>query len=235
MFLEKENVFFLFLSRTSFILINIRLLVDDFFSGSASSAHKDQLGNRLYTDWVKAGLSLKYFKEGIDVFVDTRLQLQQENLLNVLKRELNCSSVHCDECSLQNLLPHKPRSCDRGRLCLCYTHHTRRPCPNKICGRLYDLIILQHRYQSPSWQNTDVSKWCTHHWEIGKCFLDKKGYKERSSAADTDCKGILNIIINNLFIHNFIDVPIDPPNDPFSKVSKVILIRIYVFVLGWCH
>ncbi|XP_060558434.1 uncharacterized protein LOC132718732 [Ruditapes philippinarum] len=188
-------------------------------TGSGVSTHNDQLQNPRYKDWVKAGLSLKYFKDGIEVFVDTRLRLQQESLLNVLKRGLNLASIDCDECTLQNLLPHKSRSCGRGKLCLCYTHQTRRTCPNRVCGRLNDQITLQHRYGSPSWYNTDFAKWCSNHWEIGKCYLDRKGYKERTSAVDTDCKGLLDIIINDMFIHGFIDVPIDPPNDYFSKIK----------------
>jgi hypothetical protein len=80
---------------------------------------------------------------------------------------------------------------------------------------------MQHMHGRPSWLNTDAKKWCESHWEIAKCFIDGGGYADKKNASETDCKGLLSIVTNNMFVQKSVDTPIDkiePKADVFSKV-----------------
>ncbi|XP_045214561.2 uncharacterized protein LOC123564806 [Mercenaria mercenaria] len=186
-------------------------------------SHEQQLKNARYRDWVKAGLALKYLKDGIQEFVDDEVKAQWRNILEEVRKELRRPDATCNQCSIDILLPaHKRGTCGQGNRCFCRydPQHRRRPCPNDVCGTIFDKIAQQHMNGRPSWGNTDSTKWCTSHWEIAKSFIDGGGYVENVSAADTDCKGLLSIVTNNMFIQKSVDTPIDkfePKTDVFSK------------------
>ena len=85
--------------------------------------------------------------------------------------------------------------------------------------------FLYNIHGRPSWSNTDATKWCESHWEIAKCFLYGGGYADKMSASETDCKGLLSIVTNNMFVQKSVDTPIDkiePKTDVFSKVNCLI-------------
>ncbi|XP_053388437.1 uncharacterized protein LOC128551559 [Mercenaria mercenaria] len=189
-------------------------------------SHEQQLRNPRYRDWVKAGLALKYLKDGIQEFVDDEVKAQGRSILEEVRKELGRPDATCNQCSIDMLLPaHKRGTCGQGNRCFCRydPQHRRIPCPNDVCGTIFDKIAQQHMNGRPSWGNTDSTKWCTSHWEIAKCFIDGGGYVENVSAADTDCKGLLSIVTNNMFIQKSVNTPIDkfePKTDVFSKSRK---------------
>jgi hypothetical protein len=75
-------------------------------------------------------------------------------------------------------------------------------CPNNICHNVKDALHKHHRYQGPSWQVTDATKWCSDAFQIAKCYLPPKGYDNKSSFAEIDFNGTLGIIINNTRFQN---------------------------------
>lgn len=191
-------------------------------------SHNDQVTDPLYWNWVKGGLGLKYLNEGLESFVDDTLKDVQAGFLDDIRRNTpGLQDVECTECTTANVLPcPTPGMCNlrkRGGIC---TYHdktdplkTSRSCPNLICDTIFDKIHHQHRFKSPSWKNTNAQNWCTNHYEIGKCFLPKSGYENKTVITETDSSGLLNMSINCLPIQNRLDVQITPPNDILSKVS----------------
>ena len=189
--------------------------------------HADQITDPLYWNWVKGGLGLHYLKEGLESFVDDTVKNVQGGFFNDIRRNTpGLHEIKCTGCTTANVLPcPTPGMCNlrrRGGIC---TYHdkttslkTSRPCPNSICDKVRLKISHQHRYSNPSWQNTNAQSWGTNHYEIGKCFLPKFGYEDKTATSETDCSGILNIAINCLPVQNRLDVQINPPNDILSKV-----------------
>ena len=75
----------------------------------------------------------------------------------------------------------------------------------------YQIVQLHHYKTSPEWGNSKRECWVNNPWEIGKCFLNK-GYSTTKNIEDTDCAGLLTIIINLTTIASV----------PLNLVHKVI-------------
>ncbi|XP_053379766.1 uncharacterized protein LOC123527746 [Mercenaria mercenaria] len=174
---------------------------------------------KLYQNWIKGGLGLKIVKEGISPYVREEVQNQHRDFLKGLP------SVGCTSCALQDLKPDhsciktkSSKTCPLGmKKCLCLRNNLR-PCPNSLCGKLYDKIVQSHRFQDPNWSNTDIGKWSTDFWEIAKCYINTPGYGDKSSAEETDCSGLLSMLINN-FVFPF-PISTSPPLDDFSRMRN---------------
>ncbi|XP_053395355.1 uncharacterized protein LOC123523947 [Mercenaria mercenaria] len=176
-----------------------------------------QLENPRYRDWVRAALGLKYLKQGLEGFVTICIQDQHTTFIS--GKELGSSGVQCTQCTRDNLLPDHPRNNCIQRFrnrCFCNNPTGRRKCPNNVCSRFYDLIVLDHDERSPFWPNTDPSKWYCDIWELAKCFLGTHCQDDVKSAAETDLTGLLTIIINNVPIRGKIDCI-----DNFCKVRVI--------------
>ena len=52
-----------------------------------------------FENWVKAGLSLQYTKDGIETFVDTVIDNLHQSILNTLP-----SGVTCTSCTTENIV-----------------------------------------------------------------------------------------------------------------------------------
>ena len=182
-------------------------------------SHDDQLKDPLYRNWVKAGLGIKYLHEGIASYVDIQVKTLHNDFLSDIRNNLGNQSGSCSSCKLENVLPCATFGLCSGKPCRFHRLHRYTPCPNKVCDKLYKKIKTMHRDEKPSWKNTDPTKWCTDHWEIGKCFMAETGYYDKQSAVDTDCTGLLSVIVNCLYMAKTCDVYIDPPNDIVCKVG----------------
>ncbi|XP_053405517.1 uncharacterized protein LOC128558976 isoform X2 [Mercenaria mercenaria] len=184
------------------------------------------MDNKLHLDtdtcrWLKARFGLIYLKDGLAPFCDDVAKQQQREILNHIKQTKKLLTVTCSECDLGTLKPDHEKTdnkCPFGqKYCNCCKTGCKIACRNKVCGAIYDKIITSHVTKAPNWKNTDVKKWTNDSWSIAKCFIYTGGYEQKSSAADTDCAGLLHVIINNTYFHDRIGCKITG-SDVFTKV-----------------
>ncbi|XP_060585902.1 uncharacterized protein LOC132741690, partial [Ruditapes philippinarum] len=193
-------------------------------------AHQLQLGKEKYRQWVKAGLGLGYLKEGLVPFcTDIADQQHKDILQNIRSRKSLPSTVTCGSCQVETLKPdHKPlgnaknRVCPLGQVKCSCCFKGKITCPNNICGAIYDFIVKHHSSSppTPNWKNSDAQQWFTDPWSICKCFINATGYEQKQSAGETDCPGLLHLMINNQYFHSHIGCNVTGTNNLFSKVRQ---------------
>ncbi|XP_060595344.1 uncharacterized protein LOC132749548 [Ruditapes philippinarum] len=191
-------------------------------------AHEIHLKNNKYRQWVKAGLGLGYLKEGLAPFCDDIGKQQHNDIINQIQQTKTPQpNVPCGTCQITTLQPDHVRVSKgicplKQDKCNCCFPNNKRPCPNNVCGAIYDSIIQYHASipPAPFWKNSDVQQWSTEPWEVCKCFINAPGYKDKTSAVDTDCTGLLHVIINNKYFHSHIGCNVTGPNNLFSKVRQ---------------
>ncbi|XP_053386843.1 uncharacterized protein LOC123563372 isoform X4 [Mercenaria mercenaria] len=179
-------------------------------------AHEKQLRNPKYRSWVKSGLGLKYLKEGLEQFTVDVLDEQHLAILMTVRKASKSMATSCNQCQVNSLLPNHARTrsnhCPLGvNDCNCRQPKGKRTCPNDICGAIYEEVIHLHGSTPPApyWRNTDATLWCSNPWEIGKCFINAPGYAHTRSASETDCAGLLHIIVNNKGFHSHLQCDIN--------------------------
>ncbi|XP_060605547.1 uncharacterized protein LOC132758048 [Ruditapes philippinarum] len=191
-------------------------------------AHETHLKKNKYRQWVKAGLGLGYLKEGLAPFCDGIGRQQHNYIINQIQQTKTPQpNVPCGVCQITTLQPDHVRVSKgicplKQDKCNCCFPNNKKPCPNNVCGAIYDSIIQNHASipPAPFWKNSDVQQWSTDPWSISKCFINAPGYKDKPSAVDTDCTGLLHVIINNTYFHSHIGCNITGPNNLFSKVRQ---------------
>ncbi|XP_060584309.1 uncharacterized protein CXorf38-like [Ruditapes philippinarum] len=190
-------------------------------------AHQLQLEKEKYRQWVKAGLGLGYLKEGLVPFCNDIADQQHKDILqNIRSTKSLPSTVTCGNCRVETLKPdHKPvpagnKVCPLGQVKCSCCFKGKSACPNNICGAIYDYIVQHHASSppSPNWKNTDAQHWVTDPWSICKCFINARGYEQKQSAGETDCTGLLHLMINNQYFHSHIGCNVTGTNNLFSKV-----------------
>ncbi|XP_053383433.1 uncharacterized protein LOC123543917 [Mercenaria mercenaria] len=188
--------------------------------------HRAQLENKKYRNWVRAGLGIKYVKDGLEPFCDHVVNQQHADILHKVQQKHNLSAVACGLCDVRTLQPDhvqsKNRQCPLGQThCNCLHPRGKTSCPNNVCGAIYDEIIRRHASTPPVpyWRNTDAHQWCTEPWAVAKCFINAPGYEHKLRATEIDCSGLLHLLINNIEFHHHIQSGISG-NDAFSKVLQ---------------
>ncbi|XP_053381394.1 uncharacterized protein LOC123556425 [Mercenaria mercenaria] len=189
-------------------------------------SHKSQLENKKYRNWVRAGLGLKYVKEGLEPFCEHLVNQQHIAILDKVKRKHNLSAVSCGLCDVPTLQPDhlqtKDRQCPLGqKYCNCLHSRGKTSCPNNVCGAIYDEIIQLHALTPPApyWNNTDAKRWCTEPWAIARCFVNAPGYDQKTRADEFDCQGLLHLLMNNIQFLQHIKC-VMTGTDVFSRVRK---------------
>jgi hypothetical protein len=131
----------------------------------------------------------------------------------------------CNSCTKESLIPHKQDACpnQKKHSCLCTKNQKSKltkMCPNGgFCGKFYDRIVCDHRFRDPLIANTDVQKWNIEPWSVATCFVNTTGYKDKQSAKEVDCLGLLSLFINNIYIVKKLgEINIDGKNDAFAQV-----------------
>ncbi|XP_060601436.1 uncharacterized protein LOC132754765 [Ruditapes philippinarum] len=193
---------------------------------AGAMTHEKHLKNNKYRQWVKAGLGLGYLKEGLAQFCDDIGKQQHEDIIKYIQQTKNPKpNVACGFCKITTLQPDHVRvskgKCPLGQdKCNCCFPNNKKPCPNNVCGAIYDNIIRNHASNPPApfWKNSDAAIWSTDKWSICKCFINAPGYNDKASAFDTDCSGLLHVIINNKYFHNHIGCNVTAPNNLFLEV-----------------
>ncbi|XP_060588293.1 uncharacterized protein CXorf38 homolog [Ruditapes philippinarum] len=193
-------------------------------------AHQLHLEKEKYRQWVKAGLGLGYLKEGLAPFCNDIAVQQHNDILQTIRSTKSLpSTVTCGSCRVETLKPdHKPlgnaknKVCPLGQVKCSCCFNGKIACPNNICGAIYDYIVQHHASTppAPDWKNSNALNWSTDPWSICKCFINAPGYKDMTSAVDTDCTGLLHVITNNIYFHNNIGGLVTGPNNLFSKVRQ---------------
>ncbi|XP_053372845.1 uncharacterized protein LOC128546391 [Mercenaria mercenaria] len=189
-------------------------------------AHSQQLKNPKYRNWVKAGLGLKYLKEGLETFSDDVIDQQHTDIINVVQKKHNLPMVNCGQCNLRTLQPdhvrNKNKQCPLGQNnCNCMFPGGKITCPNNVCGTIHDEIIINHASNppAPNWKNTDVQNWCTDAWAVAKCYINAPGYATKRNAKEIDCTGLLHLYINSKFLQGKIQCKITG-QDVFTKTRS---------------
>ncbi|XP_053391472.1 uncharacterized protein LOC128554247 isoform X2 [Mercenaria mercenaria] len=167
--------------------------------GEADLSVKLQLSERLYTNWVRAVLGLKYLKLGIEGVAEKEVKRRHTEILNTLPN----SKQPCTQCSTESLYPlHDKKQCYRKQnknKCLCSDYqHNRQQCPDKgYCSLFYDQIVSDHWFENPELENTQLDRWSYDPWSVATCYINTKGYKGKGSSKEIDCAGLLSLFINN--------------------------------------
>ncbi|XP_052763834.1 uncharacterized protein LOC128205861 [Mya arenaria] len=148
-------------------------------------------------NWLKISVGLIITKRGLAPFV--------ENTVETWKNGQVPPGINCSACSTAEIVPCYPKNkiCKRG-VCKLHEFVTYRPCPNKVCDRLRQSIINQHRLVGPSWRNTNARDWCSNAWEVAKAFVTPDGYDTISTSDDTDLNSIVSVLMNCLLFENYI-------------------------------
>ncbi|XP_060568194.1 uncharacterized protein CXorf38 homolog, partial [Ruditapes philippinarum] len=193
-------------------------------------AHQLHLEKEKYRQWVKAGLGLGYLKDGLVPFCNDIADQQHKDILQTIRSTKALqSNVTCGSCRVETLKPdHKPvgnaknRDCPLGQVkCSCCCKG-KIACPNNICGAIYDFIVQHHASSppAPNWKNTDAQQWVTDPWSICKCFINAPGYEDKTSAGETDCTGLLILMMNNQYFHSHIGCDVTKANNLYLKVRQ---------------
>ncbi|XP_060603538.1 uncharacterized protein LOC132756475 [Ruditapes philippinarum] len=169
----------------------------------ASVSLSKKLSNSRYNNWVKASLAVLITKRGIEPFVKDEIeQFQQKCLTDICNNQGLPSGTICTNCCTENVV-----KCPTNKICnikqrKCSYHKDSATtfllagCPNKICHNFKTEIQNAHRYNGPSYKNTDAAQWCSKSWEVAKCYMPPDGYKDVVSASETDFNGVNSVIIN---------------------------------------
>ncbi|XP_060569393.1 uncharacterized protein LOC132727824 [Ruditapes philippinarum] len=167
------------------------------------ASYSPKLLEKKYNNWVKAQLAVFFTKEGVESFVCNEIKQFQLKCLNYICYSNGLlSGTSCSVCCTENLV-----KCPTNRICNVWrgkcayhrnvtTRYNSFGCPNKICDNFKTEIQNAHRYNGPSYKNSDATQWCSNFWEVAKCFMPPDGYKEKASASETDFNGIISVILN---------------------------------------
>ncbi|XP_052810402.1 uncharacterized protein LOC128238479 [Mya arenaria] len=164
------------------------------------TSYRNLLRAKETQNWVKAAIALNITKQGLQDLVGDVLTCVHQDIYNTVRTSNGLpAGAICAQCFTENVLQCPTRGiCTSLRNCRLHNSPTNKhvSCPNGICGNVHDEIIHHHRFNGPSWKNTNADKWCTSPWEIGKCFLPPDGYKTVSSVNDSDFNGVISVMMN---------------------------------------
>ncbi|XP_060590218.1 uncharacterized protein CXorf38-like, partial [Ruditapes philippinarum] len=196
-------------------------------------SHQSEIEKTKYRNWVKGGLALKYFREGIKGFADKIVKQEHQRILSVAG---HTTGLPCNQCCIKTLRPiHrciKDQSSGRPFCPLVQTHCScmdlkAKPCPNKICDIVLEEVLNNHASTppQPNWRNTDIQKWVVSPWEIAKCFIQAPGYSSKTGIADVDLSGLLHIFIYNFSFHEHFSCSVTSTD----RLKKALQIRNDIF------
>ncbi|XP_053387185.1 uncharacterized protein LOC128550984 [Mercenaria mercenaria] len=190
--------------------------------------HSLKLSESKFKNWIKAGLSVLFTKEGIEPFVNHEIQqFQQKCLSDICNNNGLPVGTTCSSCCTENVVACPTnRKCNEGRgKCNFHRHSAIKfqpsGCPNKICDNFKKEIQNAHRFCGPSFINTTATQWCSNPWEVAKCFMSPDGYKDVTSAAETNFHGISSVIINNKAFESKIHDDLWKKNNIFVKAREI--------------
>lgn len=180
-------------------------------------------GNR---NWFEREWAVEITRQGLNGFVQREIDSFQKDVLrSVLSEQRKPLSTTCDLCTTANLL-RCPTSgfCNKGQKCFEHdksndSKRPNRPCPNGICTAIKEAICREHRYNRPSWSNTDARQWCSDSFMLAKCYMPDC-YNGRT-LGDTDLVGLLSIVINMKCFQRKMKAQLNVESNIASKALKI--------------
>ena len=153
------------------------------------SSKMSESSDKLFENWIKSGMALKYTEEGLLPFVEEVLEHQHETIYKtVLSNSID--KTECNDCFVQNILEcYTPKICSGGAK-RCTFHDKNEPtkpyrqCPRNHCNRVKYEIVASHRHRTTFFKNTRSEQWCDSSWEVAKCFISNPWYTDKKSARD---------------------------------------------------
>ena len=183
------------------------------------SEYRSKLDNLKFHYWIKTGLALMYTKEGLRTTISEVIEHFQQKAFSDILNSLNLPrNTSCKECSTEQIVCTTVFNVCKQRKC----SSVHKPCPeNGLCERFRDKIRQAHRYNDPSWKNTDAKHWYDDYWQIAKCFMPIEGYMNKRSFMETDFNGVISVIFNYKGFQNIIKEDLSQKSNLFSKVRNV--------------
>lgn len=176
-------------------------------------------------NWFTCALATQITRKGILDFVINEMEnFQKEALAEIVTKWNLPQGSTCNFCTTQSIVSCLALNTSgkmHGGKCLS-RKVSAQPCPSKICDNFVTLIEMEHRFKTPSWKNTDASKWCFSSWEIAKCFCPPDGYREVISANNTDFNGIISILQNCKRFDRLLSADLSTSNNLCDKVCAYI-------------
>ncbi|WAR20371.1 hypothetical protein MAR_002209 [Mya arenaria] len=189
------------------------------------ASYKNLFQEKKNQNWLKASVAVDITRTGIIPFVTTIVTLLHKDICaNVERINGLPPGVTCNACTTPNVLKCRTKGvCGRLRFLPCKFHQTAkfRKCPANICNEFMLGIEGNHRFNGPSWKNTNASDWYSNPWEVAKCFLPPDGYLNFKTADDTDINGIINLIINCKFFDSYFTDDLSLLHNICTKVRDV--------------
>ncbi|KAH3813863.1 hypothetical protein DPMN_142333 [Dreissena polymorpha] len=155
-------------------------------------------------NWVKICLALRCLTKSLITFVQKKSEEQHSSNVTFLKKFVGVTDYSCSICNLETLEPYhsQRKPCKYSHVkykCAC-SASGKQQCPEKTCGKLYDLIKDEHVENNPNWLNSKSELWSDKQrgpWERMKCFIDTHGYKKKSDISLADITALVQICTNN--------------------------------------
>ena len=151
-----------------------------------------------FKNWIIANLGLMYTKKLLEDFVKVEVEKFHRIIKRKVQSKLSASISYPIHCRTQTLMKKHCGDipCQTSFMCdICrQTGNCVSSCINNVCQKLQKEIKNSHSTNKPTWSNTNASLWADDYWEVGKCFLPK-GYADTKTIKDTDCTGLLTIMI----------------------------------------
>ncbi|WAR22404.1 hypothetical protein MAR_016378 [Mya arenaria] len=182
----------------------------------ADSCDVQRVNDPLHRNWLKAVRALLVLKYGVEDFVDTHTKKYHEQLKSDARKLIFSGNLEkCSQCLVKQILPwhvHTKSSCPyrdcRHLKCLCVQNMRGKllcSSPGSPCSVIFDLIVAGHSSRNPIFNCTDCSQWASDYWSICLCYLSTQRYSKSTCASDLDAAGLLSVMINCKFLHNYID------------------------------
>jgi hypothetical protein len=178
-------------------------------------------------NFLKSVSALRLVGEGVEPLVKEGSLQYTEEIINQARLKAGlCGKDMCGQCTTHNAVPCNSGNglCHYGKDGNCRFHDesdplkASKPCPNGICQLIVGIIKSRHRFHSPNFKNSDARKWFQNPFEIMKCFIPTDGYQDIETVEDTDCAGLLSVIINCKSFQSQVEADLGAPDNIFVKV-----------------
>lgn len=145
------------------------------------STLEERLEDEEYKLWVKAGVCIAAVKEGLAEFAHTRSQRAHTHVKTALKNNTSVNNT-CQHANIQF-----DRGLKKWSLGCCQDFQA-------YVDELENLKFPPFTFKQSNWNNTDIKKWPTEHWEMMKVFMNPGQTAAQKDPSKSDLSAILNFI-----------------------------------------
>ncbi|XP_060579698.1 uncharacterized protein LOC132736561, partial [Ruditapes philippinarum] len=146
-----------------------------------------------FENYIKSLLGLSITRNAILPVVFDRIKEFQEKCLAAICEKNNLPpGTICTKCPTKKIIASS----------LSDNSDNESGCQYKICNLFKNEIEENHRYDKPSYLNSDAKLWCSNPWELAKCFMPRDGYRHITCKEETDFNGVINVVINHKMFPN---------------------------------